>query len=488
MPFSVAIFVPKQNYMNRSIFIGRETEVANLQKYYDSKESEFVVIYGRRRVGKTFLVKEFFDDKYDFKVTGLYKQQKKVQLKNFSLALKEYGLSLRNTPKDWLEAFSALKQLLTSINAGNRKKVVFIDELPWLDTPKSDFLAAFESFWNGWGNLMLIVCGSATTWIAKNLLEDVGGLFNRAARRLYLMPFTLNETERYLKSRGFQWSRYDIIQTYMIMGGIPYYLKLLDGTVSLSANIDNIFFKKKGPLWNEFAILYETLFGRSELYLKIINTLASKKSGLTQSEIAAGANVPQNGAFTKALKDLVRCDFIRAFNCFGKKSNDITYQLSDYYTLFYFRFIKEQLNPDEHYWTLTLDNPSRAPWAGYSFEQVCKDHLYQIRRALGISGVLTSSSSWKGQYEGNGAQIDLVIERRDRVIDICEAKYSIDEFIIDKEYEARLRNKLSVFKAATNTKSAVQLVMITTFGVKQNLHSGIVSANVTMDHLFAPAE
>lgn len=478
--------------MNRSIFIGREKEVSNLQKYYDSKESEFVVIYGRRRVGKTFLVKEFFDDKYDFKVTGLYKKPKKVQLKNFSLALQEYGFRLKKTPQDWLEAFSALKQLLTGIDANDRKKVVFIDELPWLDTPKSDFLAAFESFWNGWGaqqdNLMLVVCGSATTWIAKNLLEDVGGLFNRAARRLYLMPFSLNETERYLQSRGFQWGRYDIIQTYMIMGGIPYYLKLLDGTIPLSANIDNIFFKKKGSLWNEFSVLYETLFGRSELYLKIINALASKKSGLTQSELVEEAKVPQNGVFTKALKDLVRCEFIRAYNSFGKKSSDVTYQLSDYYTLFYFRFIKDQMNPDEHYWTLTLDNPSRTAWAGYSFEQVCKDHLWQIRRALGINGVLTSASSWKGQYEGNGAQIDLVIERRDRIVDICEAKYSIDEFIIDKEYEGRLRNKLSIFKAATNTKSAVQLVMITTFGVKQNSHSGIVSANVTMDHLFAPEE
>lgn len=478
--------------MNRSIFIGREEEVANLKKYYDSKESEFVVIYGRRRVGKTFLVKEFFDDKYDFKVTGLYKKPKKVQLKNFSLALKEYGFPLKKNPQDWLEAFSALKQLLIRTEAKDRKKVVFIDELPWLDTPKSDFLAAFESFWNGWGaqqdNLMLVVCGSATTWIAKNLLEDVGGLFNRAARRLYLMPFSLNETEKYLQSRGFQWSRYDIIQTYMIMGGIPYYLKLLDGTLPLPTNIDNIFFKKKGPLWDEFPVLYETLFGRSELYLKIINTLASKKSGLTQDEITTEAKVPQNGAFTKALKDLVRCDFVRAYNCFGKKSSEITYQLSDYYTLFYFRFLKDQLNPDEHYWTLTLDNPSRAAWAGYSFEQVCKDHLWQIRRALGINGVLTSASSWKGQFEGNGAQIDLVIERRDRVIDICEAKYSIDEFIIDKEYENRLRNKLSIFKAATNTKSAVQLVMITTFGVKQNSHSGLVSANVTMKHLFVPVE
>jgi len=255
-----------------------------------------------------------------------------------------------------------------------------------------------------------------------------------------------------------------------------------------STNIDNIFFKKKGLLWNEFSVLYETLFGRSELYLKIINALAAKKSGLTQGEIVEQAKVPQNGAFTNALKDLVRCDFVRAYNCFGKKAADITYQLSDYYTLFYFRFLKDQFNPDENYWTLTLDSPARAAWAGLSFEQVCKDHLWQIRRALGINGVITNASSWKGQYEETGAQIDLVIDRRDRIIDICEMKYSLDEYVIDKDYEERLRNKLSVFKAATKTKSAVQLVMVTTFGVKQNSHSGIVSANVTMSQLFAPKE
>ena len=478
--------------MNRSIFIGREIEVAKLQQFYDSKESEFVVVYGRRRVGKTFLVKEFFDDRYDFKVTGLYKQPRKVQLKNFALALKEFGASMERNPSDWLEAFSALKHLLGSMDTGNRKKVVFIDELPWLDTPKSDFLAAFESFWNGWGaqrnDIMLVVCGSATTWITKNLLEDVGGLFNRAIRRMYLLPFTLNETERYLLSRGFQWSRYDIVQVYMIMGGIPYYLRLLDGTIPLSANIDSIFFKKKGTLWNEFSVLYETLFGRSDIYKKIIHALSAKLSGLTRGEISSTAKIPQNGALTKALKDLTDCDFVRVYSAYGKESNDKIYQLCDFYTLFYFRFLRDNLNADERYWTLTQDLPARSVWAGYSFEQVCKDHLWQIRRALGINGILTSISAWRGEYEGAGAQIDLLIGRRDRVIDVCEVKYSIGEFVIDKDYESRLRTKLSVFKAATGTKSALQLVMITTYGVKSNKHSGIVSANVTMDQLFVAGE
>jgi hypothetical protein len=272
------------------------------------------------------------------------------------------------------------------------------------------------------------------------------------------------------------------------MGGIPYYLKLLDGTVPLSVNIDNIFFKKKGPLWNEFSILYETLFGRSELYLKIISTLSSKKSGLTQSEISQEAKVPQNGAFTKALKDLVRCDFIRAYNCFGKNTGDITYQLCDYYTLFYFRFIKGQLNPDEHYWTLTLDNPARAAWAGNSFEQVCKDHIMAIKYKLGIPGILTEESSWfqRGDKKKgiSGAQIDLLIERSDKVIDICEMKFSSAEYTIDKKTDMNLRNKAETFRTATGCRDTIQLIMITTNGVKENEYSGVIQNQVVMDDLF----
>ena len=474
--------------MNRSVFIGREAEVASLKQYAESAESEFVVIYGRRRVGKTFLVKEFFNDSFDFKVTGMYKQSGKVQLKNFLLALKEYGAEWKQAPTDWLEAFAELKKLLKNIPFSGRKKVIFMDELPWMDTPKSGFLAAFEAFWNGWGaqqdDILLIVCGSATTWISQKLLQNTGGLFNRATRRIYLLPFTLAETEKFLLSRGFQWSRYEIVQAYMAMGGIPYYLKLLDGTLPLSSNMDQIFFNRKGPLWNEFSVLYETLFGRSELYLKIIRALSGKLSGLKKQEIASIADIPQNGAFSQALKNLTDCDFVREYNTFGLKNNDRVYQLCDYYTLFYFRFLHDNAQFDEQYWTHTLDNPARHVWAGYTFEQVCKDHISQIRKSLGISGILTSLSSWSGQYEGSKAQIDLIIDRRDPVIQICEAKYSVNEFVIDKEYEEKLRNKLFVFKGATGTKKALQLVMITTYGVKQNIHSGIVSSQLTLDNLF----
>lgn len=477
--------------MDKNLFIGREYEIRQLEKYRNSKESEFVIVYGRRRVGKTFLIKEFFDDTYDFHVSGLYKKSKKMQLKNFFLALQEYGANIKKIPQDWLEAFTELKKLLKSIKE-NRKKIVFIDELPWMDTRQSDFLAAFEAFWNGWGaqqnDIMLIVCGSATTWITNKILSDKGGLFNRAARRLYLMPFTLQETERYLVSRGIRWSRYDIVECYMTMGGIPYYLKLLDNELSYLANIDSIFFKPNGPLWDEFDHLYETLFGTSKGYLKIIEALAAKKSGLTRKEIIHQTKLEDNGLLTEMLKNLKDSRFVRAYNTFGYGEKNIVYQLSDYFTLFYLRFMKGKQNPDEHFWTHYLDNPAKSSWAGQTFEIVCKDHIAQVKKAIGISALLTEISSWQGTSESGKAQIDLIIDRRDRITNICEIKFSVDEFSINKEYEEKLKNKLQVFREATQSRKALQLVMITTYGVRQNAHSGIVQSQVKMEDLFRSEE
>lgn len=474
--------------MDKNLFIGREYEIRQLEKYRNSKESEFVIVYGRRRVGKTFLVKEFFDDTYDFKVTGLYKKPKKTQLKNFYLALQEYGSPVKKIPSDWLEAFAELKKLIKGIKE-DRKKIIFIDELPWLDTRQSDFLAAFEGFWNDWGaqqnDIMLVVCGSATTWITNKILSDKGGLFNRAARRLYLMPFTLLETERYLQSRGINWSRYDIVECYMTMGGIPYYLKLLDNELSYLANIDTIFFKRNGSLWDEFDHLYETLFGNSKGYLKIIETLSAKKSGLTRNEIIKEGKLEDNGLLTEMLKNLKDSLFVRAYNTFGYDEKNVVYQLSDYFTLFYLRFMKGRQNPDEHFWSHFLDNPSKSSWAGQTFEQVCKDHIAQIKKAMGISALLTDISSWHGATDGGKAQIDLIIDRRDRTINICEIKFSVGEFVIDQDYEEKLRKKMEIFRDATKSKKALQLVLITTYGVRQNAHSGIMQSQVRMDDLFS---
>lgn len=472
--------------------IGRDTEKQRLERLYNSNSPEFLVVYGRRRVGKTYLIRQHFDNRFAFLTTGMYRQPQQVQLSQFAMALSEYFEIEMPSFGTWLEAFATLKKCLQACPL--TRKVVFIDEVSWFDTTGSDFIAALEWFWNGWAasqsDIMLIVCGSATSWITNRLLADKGGLFNRVTCQMYLLPFTLYETEQYLLSKGINWSRYDITECYMLMGGIPYYLKQLDTHLSYTANIDELFFKKNGSLKDEFEHLYQTLFDNSAYYIKLVEALSSKTIGLTREQISLAANVGNNGQLTKALRDLVNCNIIRGYNYFGKKKNGVMYQLSDYFTMFYFRFIKQYYGRDEHFWTLTIDHPARRAWAGIMFEQVCKDHLAQIKRAIGINGVMSEQSAWYSKPENGstirGAQIDMLIARRDRIINICEMKFSQNEFTMDSDYEMQLRNKMGTFREATKTRDALQLTMITTYGVKQNSHSGIVQSQVKMDDLFLP--
>ena len=478
-----------------STIIGRKQEQKELRRLFESDEPELVVVYGRRRVGKTYLVNQVFGEEgFVFKITGLYKSKLPIQLKNFALALQEY--SCENTwpkPKNWMEAFGQLKDYLKKTKTG-KKRVIFFDELPWMDTKGSHFLEAFEWFWNSWGctqeDLLLIVCGSATNWIINKLFKHKGGLYNRAGSKIFLQQFTLAETEQYLQKQGFTWERYDIALIYMIMGGIPYYLKQLEPGRTLLDNVDNCFFKTNGKLWNEFDNLYETLFAQSEVYVRIVEALANKRIGLTREEIIKTTKLPDNGTTSKALKDLVKCGFVRSYQYYGRKNKSQTYQLADFYTLFYLRFIKENYGQDEHFWTHMLDNPKKNAWAGYSFEQLIKEHITQVKRALGIGSVLTQQSSWFIEQRNldddcwKGAQIDLLIDRRDKAINVCEAKFYSGEFTIDKDYSLNLRNKINVFKAAVKTRKAIVPTMITTFGIKHNTYSGIIQQEVVLDDLF----
>lgn len=469
--------------------IGREKEIHLLQRSYESTESQLVILYGRRRVGKSFLVNQFFDDTFDFKLVGDYNLTKESQLLNFHNELKRKTDIAFSVPKNWSEAFWQLRDYLSSFK-DQKKRVVFLDEMPWLDNHKSGFLPAFEYFWNSFGasknNLMFIVCGSVTSWLVEHIDQNKGGLFNRQNCRIYLEPFNLNETERFLLSRNINWSRYDICECYMILGGIPYYLNLLDGEITYSSNIDNLFFKKRAALWDEFDHLYNTLFTNSINYIKVIEALATKRIGLNRSEIAKKTKLSDNDHITKILKNLIDSGFVRDYIYFGKKKQGTFYQLSDYFTMFYLKFVKNNIGLDEDFWANSLNSQSRRSWAGFTFEQLCKDHIKQIKQKIGISGVLSTQSAWSTVADENhdGAQIDLLIDRNDRVISVCEMKFSEKAYIIDKDYAAELRNKMGTFRTVTKTTKAVQLVMVTTYGVEKNMYSNMVQSQVQLDDFF----
>ena len=471
------------------MIIGRKEEQQILRSAAQSENSEFVAVYGRRRVGKTYLIRETFGYKFTFQHTGLAKGNTREQLFSFAISLRDAGYDDCPIPKSWLEAFSLLSTYLK--NSTDEKKIIFLDELPWMDTPRSNFISAFEHFWNGWASarkdIVLIICGSATSWIINKVINDHGGLHNRVTKQIALQPFTLKECEMFAQSKGLEMSRYQLAECYMVLGGIPYYWSLLEKGLSLSQNIDKIIFAKNGKLSNEFNQLYASLFKSPEQYIDVVTALGKKKAGMTREEIIVATDNYSSGTLSKVLDELEYCGFIRKYNGFDKKSKQAIYQLIDNYTLFYFKFIQQNENNDEHFWSASIDSAMHRAWSGLAFERLCMAHTQQIKAALGIAGVLSNVYSWRKEADetSDGAQIDLLIDRKDQVVNLCEMKYSLSEYVIDVEYEQKLRNKKSVFIGTTNTKKAVHLTMVTTFGIKANAYSGIVQNEVTLDDLFA---
>ena len=471
--------------MERNI-IGRKDEKTILKNVFSSKQSEFTAIYGRRRVGKTYLVRETFSGKFSFEISGLANANTKEQLLNFSLTLKKTTGENLKTPQNWLEAFTQLSDYLSKSKM--KRKVLFFDEMPWMDTPRSGFLTALEHFWNSWASarkdIVLIVCGSATSWIINNLINNHGGLHNRLTRTIHLKPFTLSECEQYFKWRKINFSRYQIAEIYMIMGGIPFYLSKIERGLSVAQNVDNLFFTENSSLKNEFKNLYAALFRNSEDYTKMVEALSKKGKGLTREEISKIAKITSGGGLTKILQNLEYCGFIRKYHSLGKKKRNVLYQLIDSYTLFYFRFIQRNEYNDEHFWTNSLDTPLRNAWAGYAFEMLALQHTAEIKKALGISGIQASVSAWRSEISEPAAQIDLVIKRKDNIINLIEIKYCNEKFAITKKYEESLRNKISAFKTETHVRFAIHFVMLTTFGLQKNKYSEIAQKSLDLNLLY----
>lgn len=468
--------------------IGRTAEKARLLKYAESEESEFVAIYGRRRVGKTYLIRQTFQSRFSFQHTGIARGRTKEQLGAFGDSLREWGSDFKGSPNDWFEAFNLLKDVI--MKSSQKRKVVFLDELSYLDTKGSRFVPALEHFWNGWASarddILLIVCGSATSWIINKVIKDKGGLHNRVTGRISLQPFTLKECEDYVASRGIAMTRYQIAETYMVLGGIPFYWRHLEPDLSADQNIDDLFFARANKLEGEFDELYASLFRKPEPYLKIVMALGRRKSGLSRDEIVAQTGMGSCGNLTRYLRELEECGFIRKSLAFGKKAKCALYQLIDNFTLFHLAFVGENKTNDCCFWSRSSDSQFRVVWEGLAFERLCLQHVREIKIALGISGVVSNDCSWHiaRTAEHDGAQVDLLIDRRDGVINLCEMKFASAEYEIKDAEDRRARARKELFKETTGTRKAVHLTYVTTYGLKRNRHSGIVQSEVTLDDLF----
>jgi len=474
---------------NYNQIIGRKAEIKILEEAYEKERSEFIALYGRRRIGKTFLVTQVFRDRFTFRMTGIANVSTKQQLRNFTTTFQTIVLDHNSdgTPEDWFEAFQWLIGWLEHLPHG--RKVLFFDELPWLDTKGSDFLSALEHFWNSWASLrndiLLITCGSAASWMIHNLIRNRGGLHNRVTERIALNAFTLHETELFLKSRGAQYDRYQIVELYMTIGGIPFYLDAIQPNRSIAQNIDRLCFSKSGLLHGEYNALFTSLFKKSERHLKIIDVLAKKQSGLTRKELIKASHLPDGGALSNTLKELEYSGFIQHYIPFGKKSRGRIYRVSDPYSLFYQTFIKDSKAQGEGAWLSRIESPKWRSWSGIAFEYICLKHINQIKGSLGIRRVYTEISPWRSNKKEDGAQIDLLIDRNDRVINICEMKFSTSRYTITKAYAEKLRKKRLVFQEETETRKTLFLTLITTYGIKENEYARqLVNDEVTMDALF----
>ncbi len=475
--------------------IGRKKEIKRLRQYIESDRSEFIAIYGRRRVGKTFLVRELFGEELAFRITGIENTNTSGQLVNFNFSLQNFTDSSAQA-KTWGEAFRSLEKYLEGIKG---VKIIFFDELPWLDTPGSHFIAEFEHFWNDWASyhndIKLIGCGSATTWMLDEVINSRGGLHNRVTHEIALAPFTLAETEMYFQSRGFGYDRSEIMECYMAFGGVAYYLSLLERDESVAQNIDRLCFMRGGDLKNEFDRMYKALFKKADAYIDIVKALAETSQGMTRLQLTEATKSANNGNFTKKLNELEECDFIRSYQPFGKAKKTMMFQLIDPFSLFYLKFMNGHKNFLDGYWVKMQATHQYRSWCGYAFEILCLNHLPQIIHALGIDGSINTVCSWsyrppKSLPEDadedlkHGTQIDLLIDRSDNTINLCEMKYSLAEYVIDKNYFDHIEQRMRIFKKITKTAKSLVPAFITSQGLAHNPYSRRIAREVRGDDLF----
>lgn len=474
--------------------VGREREIRELNRLYNRKRADLVAIYGRRRVGKTFLIDETFGSRITFRHAGLSPADQqpegmlKAQLEHFYRSLKEQGMEKPEKPSSWMEAFYQLECFLKQKDNGERQ-LVFLDEMPWMDTPRSGFMQAFEGFWNNWAchrkNIMVIVCGSANSWILDNLINNHGGLYNRVTYEIKLSPFSLQECEQLFRENGVRFSRYDIAQSYMIFGGIPYYLEYIDAELSLAQNVDYLFFSRSAKLANEFVRLFDSIFDDSETARNIIRLLYTRNAGFTRSEIIENLQLPNGSRISRILNALTAGDFIIRYVPFGMSKRKVHYKLTDPFCLFWLHFLGEKTELTEDYWQQRVTSQSVVVWRGYAFENLCFNHIPQIKRALGISGVITSASAWSKRSEDQeGTQIDLLLFRNDNVVNMCELKYYGNEFTVDLQYYKKILYRQELLLKDISAKYAVHSTLITTFGLKRNEYAGAFLKVVLLDDLF----
>ena len=467
--------------------VGRNPQIALFNEAMNATQSEFIAVTGRRRIGKTFLINTFFEEEMCFYMTGVQDQPLKVQLRAFANELGYRQKTVVSAPEDWMEAFSILRNYVESVKT-TKKKVIFFDELTWIDTPRSGFLQIFAHFWNSWAawekNIILVIAGSSTSWIVNKVYNDTGGLHNRVTKRIWLEPFKLSETEAFFKSKNITLTRYETILIYMAFGGVPFYLNEVKSGESAAQCIERLCFTEGGILKTEFDNLYTSIFNKPENHLKIVKTLAQHPYGMERDDLLKQAKITNSGGATKILDELVVTGYLYYMIPYGKNANGGKYILADFYSRFYLNFINNRKISN---WMSQIDNNAYKTWCGLAFEWVCHYHKEDILKALGINGIQTATSylSIKDETGKMTAQIDMLIDRADNALNLCEIKFSNYVYKLTKAEADNMRKKIAYLQEQLKKRKSIFPVMITTFGCDKNMHYlGLITNQLDMDCLF----
>ena len=471
--------------------VGRLEEQRQLELLTRSSKAEFIAVYGRRRVGKTYLITEHFRDRLSFYASGVLNAKAVRQKEAFCSALEKIGAN-GSEQDSWMKLFGYLQEGLRPRVEAGQLTVIFLDEIPCFDTQRADFVPALDHFWNTWAahypNIKLIVCGSATSWIVKNIIDTHGGLHDRLTFEMHLHPFTLAETEQYLSTNDIKWTRLMIMQAYMVFGGIPYYLSLVQPGESLMQALDRLYSRPTGILRREYERLFASLFKMPESYMNIISVLSKNKKGLTRDELAGKLHMQSGGTLTKLLKDLKNCDFIRSYRVYSKKikKNSELYELTDMFTQFHLHFYS-QIGEEEKYFSKNTKASDWLSWEGLAFERVVMLHINQVKQSVGVAGIEVDYYQWRSTASTPAAQIDLILDRADDIVNVCEMKFSHTPYLIKKAEYDKLQNRMFAFQSETQMAKGIQLTLITPYGLQPNEYAHEVARQVIMDDLFLPA-
>lgn len=470
--------------MNEEL-VGRLNEKELLKETLESQRSELIAVYGRRRIGKTYLIRTYFKQQIIFSFTGLSEGKRKDQIKNFMLKLNEITDKFQNRkkPSDWLEAFDYLKKYLQGIRETRKKKVLFIDEFPWVDSHKSGFLSAFENFWNDYcttrKDLIVVICGSAASYMVKKIIKNTRGLSKRLTQSIKLNPFTLAETKDFFSYRGIPMVEYEILKIYMVLGGIAEYLEHVKPGESAAMSIERLCFKKGSYLEEEYTHVFKSLFDEKSYHQKIMDALADgNKKGITRYEILEAMGIVSGGRFSNSLEELIQSGFVLKYSAYRENKKATLYRIYDEYCLFYLQFISRYKGSK---WSQIFQKQEYKSWCGFAFETICLKHAEQIKKGLKCDQIQSKNYSWNDSK----AQVDLVIDRADDVVNLCEIKFYNQEFTVDKAYLEQLRNKENQFRSSRKTRKGIYTAILTTWGVTNNQYSkAIVSNRLDMHCLF----